>query len=154
MTLHAAFYTGTQPGLPGLYNRLARYLDNGPFSHSELVFDDGVSASSSWMDGGVRFKRIGFSSGQWAFLRLPDAWAHPARQWYQDHEGHPYDLWGQIRFGLGFVQYDSPGAWFCSESNVAALAPQLGMPRPVRYGPNGAYELLVAAGGLAVAQPW
>ena len=54
MTFSAAFYQGTRPGLPGLYNRLVRWLDRGEFSHCELVFGDGMSASASFMDHGVR----------------------------------------------------------------------------------------------------
>ena len=32
-----AFYKGTRPGIAGLYNRLGRLLDHGPYSHAELV---------------------------------------------------------------------------------------------------------------------
>lgn len=154
--LRAAFFKGTRPGIPGLYNRLGRYLDGrGQYSHSELILADGNSASSSFEDKGVRIKKIGYSSvDSWDFVELPRQWEPCARAWYERHRGAPYDLVGQIKFGLGFVQVHDVDGWFCSESNVAALAPWLGRPQPHRYGPNGLYELLLAGGAKPVATPW
>src|SRR3546814_7608950 len=40
----------------GIYSRVTRLVDGGPYSHCELVFSDGLSASASFIDGGVRFK--------------------------------------------------------------------------------------------------
>ena len=52
--MKAAFYKGTRPGLQGIYSRAVRAIDRGPYSHCELVFSDGLSASASYIDGGVR----------------------------------------------------------------------------------------------------
>lgn len=136
--LVAAYYKGTRPGIPGLYNRLGRRLDHGPYSHEELIFSDGKSASSSFMDDGVRFKDIGYSSmGCWDFLPLPGADELAARKWFEDHEGCDYDLWGNVRFGTNFAR-DSAEAWFCSEAVMAAL----GFAEAFRYGPCGSATAL------------
>ena len=90
------------------------------------------------MDGGVRFKRIGYSSvGCWDFLALPEVKEAAARQWFTEHAGDPYDLMGNIRFAFGFV-YDSGNRWFCSEACMAALR----FKEAYRYGPSGAATIL------------
>lgn len=133
----AAFYTGTRPGIPGIYNRLVRWLDRGPYSHCELIFADGMAASSSFMDHGVRFKYIEFNPAHWDFVRLPHHLEAAARAWFEAHQGKVYDLWGNIRFLFGCFR-DSGDKWFCSE----ALAAALGFENPWRFGPNGLSEIL------------
>lgn len=132
-----ALYKETRPGLQGLYSRLTRWIDRGPYSHCELVFTDGMSASSSFIDGGVRFKNIQYDPDHWDFVPLPDVLETAARDWFRGHCGQPYDLWGNVRFVLGFTR-ESKGAWFCSEAVMAAL----GFAEPYRYGPSGAAALL------------
>lgn len=137
MGFQAAFYKGTRPGLGGVYNRAVRWVDNGPYSHSELVFSDGMSGSASWVDGGVRLKRIIYDPDRWDFLDLPPELEAAARQWFIDHDGEPYDLRGNIRFLCGIVRESKIGK-FCSEAKMAAL----GFTEPWRYGPNGAAATL------------
>ena len=139
--LVVALYKGTRPGVAGLYNRLGRYLDAGPYSHTELVFSDRISASSSFMDGGVRSKLIGYSSvGNWDFLPIPDpagAIERRARGWFEFHDAMPYDVMGNVRFGIGFAR-QSESKWFCSEALMSAL----GYDEAWRYGPSGGATLL------------
>ncbi len=132
--MRAAFYKGTRPGIDGLYNRLGRFLDRGPYSHCELQMSDGVSWSSSFMDGGVRGKRIGYSSvGCWDFIEIPSIFTEArARRWFDANAGKGYDVWGNVRFFCGLAR-DSTDRWFCSEACAAAL----GFREPFRYGPNG-----------------
>lgn len=135
----AAFYSGTRPGIAGLYNRLGRWLDHGRFSHCEMQFSDGLSASSSFMDGGVRFKQIGYSSvGNWEFVELPAHLENMARRWFVEHEGAGYDVMGNINALLGFVPHSS-SRWFCSE----AMAESLGFSDSWRLKPNGLYARLM-----------
>lgn len=132
-----ALYKGTRPGLPGMYNRLVRFWERGKYSHCEIVFSDGWSASSSFMDGGVRFKRIEFDPSRWDFIDLPDSLETAARKWFVEHEGKAYDYWGNIRFMFGWLP-DSKDKYFCSEAVVAAL----GLNDPWRYGPNALWAVL------------
>lgn len=143
MTMFAAFFKGTRPGVAGLYNRLGRYLDGrGKYSHTEHIFSDGLSGSSSFEDRGVRIKRIGYSSvDAWDFLQLPAHWESDSRAWYAEHAGKGYDLVGQIKFAFPFLQVHDRDRWFCCESNIASIAHLIGDPQPHRFGPNGMYDL-------------
>jgi hypothetical protein len=145
-----ASYKGTRSGAYGVLNRVGRLLDAGPHSHTEIVFSDGVSASSAPGEG-VRFKRIAYSTpNAWDFINLPSALERSTRQWYVEHEGQDYDNAGNVRFCLGFIPH-SPFKWFCSESAAAAL----GIPEPHRYGPSGLAILCEYHFGLGRSDtPW
>ncbi|MRV72579.1 hypothetical protein GJ700_12760 [Duganella sp. FT92W] len=135
--LRAAFYRGTHAGLSGLYNRAVRRWTRSAYSHVELVFSDGQSASSSYIDGGVRFKQIAYTSSDWDFIDLPPWLEHKARAWFEFHEGDGYDLWGNLHFIVAPVG-DDKDRWFCSEAVAAAL----GFPDPGRYDPGTLFSTL------------
>lgn len=135
--MKAAFYKGTRPGWQGIYSRAVRWIGKGPYSHCELVFSDGMAASASYMDGGVRFKRIDFKPENWDFIDLPPELEPAARTWFEQHNGEPYDLRGNVWFVLRFIKH-SLFKWFCSEALLAAL----GFASPDQYEPNGAAVLL------------
>lgn len=138
MSFRAAFYKGTRPGLAGLYNRGVRAKERGPYSHCELVFSGGLSASSSFSDGGVRFKLIEYDPARWDFVALPQHLEAPAREYFVAHEGESYDLMGNVYQLFGFVPPASRKQ-FCSEACGAAL----GLPDAWRFGPNALYSTLV-----------
>lgn len=131
MGLRAAFYKGTRPGFAGIYSRGVRVATKGKYSHCELIFSDGVSASASFVDGGVRFKQIEYSHDHWDFIDLPDQLEGRARIWFGEHKGDGYDLLGNIHF-LAPVIGDDKDKWSCAESVAAALQ----MKDPWRYSPN------------------
>jgi len=56
-----AFYKGTKKGISGVYNKGVRWIEDGKFSHVEMIFSNGLSGSASFMDGGVRYKKIDYS---------------------------------------------------------------------------------------------
>lgn len=141
--MRAAFYKGTRPGLVGVYNRLVRAVDGGPYSHAELVFSDGLAASSSFMDGGVRFKQIEFDPAKWDFADLdPRRFDEGmARLWFIEHEGTPYDLAGNLKFVWHWWPA-SEWRYFCTSAMAAALSlPPL--EKPWWYGPRKLHEALV-----------
>lgn len=135
--MKVAFYKATRPGLKGLYNRFVRWWERGPYSHCELVFPDGMSASSSFEDGGVRFKRIEYDPAKWDFIEVPWADGGAARRWFEAHEGKAYDLLGNVRFLFGPIQ-DGGDKSFCSEAVLDALCPEdvFAIPEGWRFGPN------------------
>ena len=137
--MKATFYKGTRPGLQGIYSRAVRWIDRGAYSHCELLFSDGLSASASYIDGGVRFKAIDYSlhPEHWDFLDLPDELEDYARDWFEHNAGAPYDLMGNVRFALPWVR-DSATGWFCSEAMAAAMK----LSEPWRHGPNGLAAVL------------
>ena len=139
--LTLALYKGTRDGIAGPYNIVGRFLDRGPYSHTELIFSNGLSGSSSFMDKGVRVKQINYSSvGNWDFLPIPDPSGEIekyALKWHEMYAGCKYDIMGNIRFATNFAR-DDDDKWFCSEANLAAL----GIPEPFRYGPSGAASIM------------
>ena len=137
--MQAAFYKGTRPSLQGIYSCAVRAIDRGLYSHCELVFSDGLSASASYIDGGVRFKAIDYSQHpeHWDFMDLPDEQEPYASDWFERNAGAPYDLMGNVRFVLPWLA-DSDKGWFCSEAMAAALK----LKEPWRFGPNGLAAVL------------
>lgn len=131
--MKVAFYKGTLPGWRGWISRLVRFADRGAYSHCEVVFSDGLCASASWLDGGVRFKQINFKPGHWDFVDISADAAEEARvrKWFTERTGCHYDLPGS--FGVVFRVFpQSAGRYFCSEAAAAAL----GLPEAWRIGPN------------------
>lgn len=120
MNFRIALYKGTRPGIAGVYNRLVRLVTRSPYSHCELLFSDGIAASASWLDGGVRFKTIAIDPAHWDVINLPDELEDAAYDWFLDHEGDAYDLFGNVHFLFGPAPEDKD-AWFCSEAVAAAL---------------------------------
>lgn len=132
-----ALYKSTHSGLPGLYNKLVRWFDQGIYSHCEIVFSDGMSASSSYMDKGVRFKSIPHDDTKWDYFDINDSYESIARDWFISHTGQGYNTIGNARFAFGFLK-NPTDKWFCSESIGAAL----GIDEPWRLSPNGLASIL------------
>jgi hypothetical protein len=139
MTFRAAFYRGTRPGLPGVYNIGVRKWTHSHYSHVELVFSDGWSWSSSFEDGGVRPKQINYSSDDWDIVELPEWLEAHARRWFEDHKDWNYDLLGNVHFVFFFIRGQSHKV-FCSE----AVAEALGLPDGYRFDPGTLYAVLTS----------
>lgn len=160
--LHLAFYCGRDHGR--LLDRLIAHHDDGPYSHVELVFSSlprvgsVICFSSSFRDGGVRFKRItlGGAKGveRWDLLAVPIAPREVAdlRAWCLPKLGGRYDLPGVIAFKLPFVR-QKLGWWFCSEICAAALQTFGYLPglRPESLSPNGLYRAMRREGAWTQA---
>lgn len=137
-TFKAYFYKGIPNKLSSkIFDYLVRHLDSGIYSHMELCFSDGVSASSSYMDGGVRFKQIVYDSSRWDCAELPANLEAVARAWFTEHEGKAYDIMGDLWQVFGFIRDDSD-KFFCSAACMAAL----GYKDAWRFRPNAAYSVL------------
>lgn len=70
MGMRIALYKGKRGGFAGAFDAAVRWWTRGAYSHVELIFSDGMSASASSRDGGVRFKRIDFNPEHWDFVEL------------------------------------------------------------------------------------
>jgi hypothetical protein len=136
--MKVGFYCGTRKGVNGLYSRGVRYIEKGDFSHCELVFSDGVSASASFTDGGVRFKDISYTSADWVFVDVKWADEKKAREYFVTHQNMEYDLKGNLHFLFG-VFGDSRDKKFCSE----AVAEALGLEEAWLLAPNALYHVLI-----------
>ena len=150
--LRLAFYRGRDHG--SWLDRLVARHDRGPHSHVEIAFANGLCASSSWRDGGVRFRRVDLDDGHWDTLPVP---ASPrdatiVRHWCARRVGGRYDVPGVLAFKLPLVR-ERLGWWFCSEFVAAALQRIGRLPgvRPASLSPNGLFRLWkgeVSAWGL------
>ena len=128
-------------GRGNLFNAFIRFWDGGIYSHCELVFSNGISASASYRDGQkVRAKVIEFDDEHWDFVELPSFMEGAALKFLKDTEGKGYDLIGQLRFIAAPLRGQRNKYW-CSEWVAAAL----GMKDPWRYGPNGLYAAIAAS---------
>lgn len=133
-----AFFKGNHPGLAGVYSRGVRWWCRGPYSHVEIIFSDGLSASASYLDGGVRFKQVDYSAaGDWDFIDLPPEWEAAARLYFKVHEGEAYDLLGNLHFVISAVP-DARSKKFCSEACGGAV----GVEQSWRYDPNALYPVI------------
>lgn len=131
------FFKGTHPGLAGIYSRGVRLITKSQYSHVEIQFSDGQSASSSYLDGGVRYKAVDYSvASDWDSIELPDAlFESGARAWFDAHAGQGYDLMGNLHFVVSVIG-DEKTRWFCSEAVGAAL----GLPNSWRFDPGTLYQ--------------
>ena len=96
--MQVAFYKGRTR----LFNRLTAWWLRGAYSHCELVLGTGanglsISASSSFLDGGVRIKHMALDPAHWDIVPVAgcerQAWA-----WRASWRG----CWGRARGG-GFA---------------------------------------------------
>jgi hypothetical protein len=122
-----AFYKGK--GRIG--DKLIKWWDNGPYSHCELVFSDGMWGTAYGQHGVVLWKRDG-NPETWEFIELPAHLEARARKWFEDNCGKSYDYFGLARFVFDFLPA-SRDKFFCSHACAAAL----GMKEGWRNGPNG-----------------
>lgn len=150
--LHVAFYRGRDHG-NWLDRAIARH-DDGLYSHVELVFGPRPRIgrarcfSSSYRDGGVRFKSIALGGGparKWDLLLLtpPVADVLSLDFWCKSKVGGNYDVPGVLAFKLPFVR-ERLGWWFCSEIVAAGLQRLGHLPgeRPASLSPNKLYRKL------------
>jgi len=133
-----AFYKGTKEGVAGVYNRGVRWIDQSEYSHCELVFSNGLSASSSFMDKGVRIKQIDYTNKKdWVLVDIPWADEDFAKKYFDDNKDAGYDIMGNIHFIFGFIR-GSENRLFCSE----AVAASIGLDNSWRFTPSSLYELV------------
>jgi hypothetical protein len=87
-----------------------------------------LCASSSWLDGGVRYKYIPMDPEKWAVWSLPDVSSGDLQAWFDLHKGEGYDWAGLLGFAFrrikGWLRL-----WFCSE----ACAASMGYSEPWRF---------------------
>ena len=138
--MRLAFYKGRHTGLRGLLDAAVRWWTRGPYSHVELVMEDGTCWSASARDGGVRSKRVNTASGNWDVYEI-DGDEAAAVTWFEAHRGRKYDYAGLF----GFVWrpcYGAESRFFCSEAIAAAL----GVAEPWRFDPNTLHAALSLKG--------
>lgn len=90
------------------------------YSHCEIVFSDGMCASSSIRDGGIRFKRINLSD-HWDVYDLESYYDEDAvKYWFSLHQDNTYDYVGAIASAFG-INLSSENKKYCSFACAAVL---------------------------------
>lgn len=152
MTLRVAFYKGrSRP-----FNLLVSWKMDGPYSHTEAVLGTNpisglmTCASSSFMDGGVRFKDIELEPDRWDIIEVAGVDPERVAEWFRQRLGQPYDVRGLVSFVLPVG--NTPDGYFCNEAVGAAI----GLPEPARFDPNSFACVLERLGGVWVqgGPPW
>ena len=140
--MKAAFFVGHEKGIDDLFEIAIRTWMEGEFSHVELLFDDGRSASAD-ITSGVRFTKPGSidwtDTTLWTLVDLDPLYFDQGQAllWYAKHDGAKYDVWGDARFVDGLIK-PSNNQFFCSESFMDALGFKDGW----RFDPNAAYYVV------------
>lgn len=140
-----AFYKGRKR----LFNRFVSWWTSGPYSHCEAVFEmaHGITGpvlcwSSSWMDGGVRWKEMTLDPDHWDIIDVPTFDDARVLCWFCDHQNDNYDLLGLLSTSLPIRH--AAVRWFCSEAIGAAV----GMQESWRFDPNSLARICEIAGGV------
>jgi uncharacterized protein YycO len=138
--MKAAFFKGHSAGIAGLFDIADHLWMEGDYSHCELIFSDGRSASSTLSDG-VRFTKpgdINFSdTTQWDVVDLENVSESAALAWFMKHQGQPYDVLGDLHFVIGLIPHEG-GHKFCSFACGAAC----GFDQAWRFDPNVLFVVL------------
>lgn len=120
--------------------RLISWLTFGPYSHCELVLEDGLCISST-PEEGVRCKKIEFDEKKWDFISWEESSFKDDLVFESAYElvGEPYD-WRGVYFPYGLFQ-DSK-KWYCSELIAYLLLTNNVWDLDVRCSPNYLFRML------------
>lgn len=126
MLIRAAFRYGDKR----LFSRLVTFVRGGDSAHCEVAWqwEHGAHTcvSASFLDGGVREKRLHLTANKWRIYEL-EAELDPVL-WHECHAGSGYDILGL--FGIVWPRIGhGRQRWFCSE----VLAAIIGLPQPQLY---------------------
>lgn len=105
-----------------LFSRLVCLLRGGDSAHCEVAYAWESSAhscvSSSFLDGGVREKRILLDKRKWRVYEIEAQ--HDPLAWGAEHADAKYDVLGLLGIALPTLGH-SRKRWFCSEVSAAIL---------------------------------
>lgn len=117
---------------PRLFSRLVTWFRGGDSAHCEASHEwTGLwhtCTSSSFIDEGVRQKRIYLSPTKWRIYEIPDVSAADVDAWFNLNHNKKYDVLGLVGFIWRRIK-GSVNRLFCSE----AVADILRLPSPHLY---------------------
>ena len=103
-----------------ILDKLIGLFSFSKYSHCELVFSNGICASSSSRDGGMRFKYIDINEHWDIFDLNMDVDEASIRYWFSINDGDSYDWVGAIA-SLFRIDLSTDDKKFCSEACGYAL---------------------------------
>jgi len=114
----------------------------GPYSHCELRLESQLTFSSSWRDGGVRFRDMPRISDNWDRLIFDlDANTSDSLFTWCAQQSGKYDMWGVLGLVFGGTRLEDKTKWYCSEICAVGLGGNLQTDLPRYVSPNKLYEL-------------
>jgi hypothetical protein len=124
-------------------------------THTELLlggpWHSASIASSSIVNGGVRIKHgVRLNPAHWVALerRLPRDYEASLQDWFVQHRGEGYDLFGAIGSVVPALIRHGNQKWFCTEAVAAAL--RYSMPHTLC--PAAFYLAEIGRGALDVSE--
>jgi hypothetical protein len=117
-----ASYKGTRSGIKGVFNVLVRFWRATQYSHSELVFSDGMSGSCSKTDGGLRLKKIEYDLAKWDVIEI-EGNEQAAREFFEKgiRGGAKADTHYSLALLFSFV-FCWVGKWASKRGHVCSTA--------------------------------
>ena len=101
-------------------DKVIAFFTRSKYSHCEIVFLDGMFASSSPRDGGVRLKMIS-PDDHWDIIDLGNEYSEKSiRYWFMSNKGDTYDWLGAIG-SIFSIDLTSEDKKFCSYSCAIVL---------------------------------
>ena len=148
---YLAFYKGKTSSNYGwfrnltfrLYNRMTKFFTKGKYSHVELVIKEDTEEyftcySSSYMDKGVRVKKMLLPTDKWDLVEIHNIDKAKIEKFYQQTKDKDYDLIGAIGVVAGLREH--PNKYFCSEWCFDCL---FNSDQGWRFSPNHLYSIIV-----------
>jgi hypothetical protein len=115
-----------------LFSRLVTWFRGGDSAHCEVSHEWTdlwySCTSASFMDGGVRQKRMLLPSTKWRIYEIPDVSPAEVVMWFERHHNKKYDTFGLFGFVWRRIR-GSVNKYFCSE----AVADMIRLPSPHLY---------------------
>lgn len=123
------------------WDKFISWWTQGPYSHVELVFQDGVCFSSSARNGGARFKEIPLSN-HWIVVDIDHEDKEGiVREWCREQAGKKYDWLGTVGLGIGMPWLNNRNKWFCSEI-ICFVLNKFNVEKLCEMTPNAMYDIL------------
>ena len=136
---------------------LIRWWTRSPYSHCELLFDDGVMFSSHIAQHGTRFWTPGIlSANVWDVYHIPTTLEEDirVRAFCGSELGCSYDWIGILFSQFIRLQREHPRKWFCSEICAAALQ-KVGLltgAKPCTFSPGKLHKRIKEHGAVLCTQ--
>jgi hypothetical protein len=143
-------------GEDSFFASLIRWWTKSPYSHCELLFDDGRMFSAQCGQG-TRFWTPGIlSPNEWDLLLVPMTLEEEIaiKSFCNAEIGCGYDWWGLIASQVLRLQREHPTKWFCSETCACAVQ-KIGRAmgsKPCTFSPGKLYKRLRESGAIVCAQ--
>jgi hypothetical protein len=111
---------------------------------SSSLFDDNADGIT-----GVRIKsNVKLNANHWIVLDLPDIPTSMAYEWFQKHQGEPYDCLGSVGSVTSALFQHNRIQWYCNE----AVGASMNIKDPHMMCPAAFYTLLMALGAKDITE--